>query len=255
MSYLGFPDSPSLEVTDHDTLAAYYAIAEEYDQPWHRTTRELERLSAIALHEAPLDDILADPKPLVVELGCGTGAFSVELSARMRTGQLLLSDPVAAMVSRAQSRLAAAGSAVSTVAFRATAAEILARLESPPALIAAGLADPYLSPSLLRLGMRVADLATHMLVTVPTRGWAAVERGERLRIPIDRTRFNTVAGGAVHSRSLTFDADDLAEFFTGNGFAVVAHGTVATDCGGWDPVPEISWALARPVVAAVPRRD
>jgi SAM-dependent methyltransferase len=255
MSYLGSPDSPLLEVTDHDTLAAYGTIAEEYDQPWHRTTRELERLSAIALREAPLDGVFVEPKPLVVELGCGTGAFSIGLSARMGMGQLLLSDPVAAMVSRAQSRLAAAGSAVSTVAFRATAAEILARLESPPALIAAGLADPYLSPSLLRLAMRVADRTTHMLVTVPTRGWAAVERGERLRIPIDRTRFNTIAGGAVHSRSLTLDADDLAELFAANGFAVTAHGTVATDSEGWVAAPEISWALARPVVAAVSRRD
>jgi hypothetical protein len=243
-----------IDVTDLDTIAAYDAIANEYDQPAHRTTRELERLSALALSAAPLGDVLTGPDPLVVELGCGTGAFSAALRKHMRGGQLLLSDPVGAMVSQAQNRLAGGADGVAVVAFRASATEVLSRLESPPALIAAGLADPYLSSALLRLVMRAADRETQMLVTVPTRSWATVERGERLRVPIDRTRFRTAGGDAVHSRSFTFDPDELVEFFGGNGFVVDSHGAIATESEGWDPVPEVSWALARPVLVPVPTR-
>lgn len=258
MSHPRVQEASPVESTDRDpqidTVAAYDAIASEYDQPWHRTTRELERLSASALRSAPLEETLSRPNPLVVELGCGTGAFSAELSERMSGGRLLLSDPAGCMLRRATSRLAATDAGISNVALQASAARVLSQLASPPALIAAGLADPFLSQSLLRTALRVADRETRVLVTVPTRRWAAVERRERLGIPIDQTRFRTITGGAVYSRSLALDANDLAELFASSGFAVVAHGAVAADPGEWSPAPEVAWTLGRPIVAAAPAR-
>jgi precorrin-6B methylase 2 len=238
-----------------DTVAAYEAIAGEYDQPWHRTTRELERLSALALRSAPLDGVLSRPNPLVVELGCGTGAFSVELVKRMSGGQILLSDPAEGMLRRAMNRLAATDAGVANIALRAPAASVLSQLVSPPALIAAGLADPFLSQPLLRTALRAADPETRVVVTVPTHRWAMVERGKRLGIPIDQTRFRTVTGGAVRSRSLSLDANDLVELFASSGFAVIAHGTITADPGEWSPAPEVAWTIGRPIIAAAPARQ
>lgn len=238
-----------------DSIAAYDAIAEEYDSPQHRTTGELGRLSRRAVCEAPIEDVFSRSNALIVELGCGTGAFTAELVRRMHGGQLLITDPSMRMLRRAVRHLAdgtAETGAISSLALCASAAETLPRLAVAPDLIAAGLADPYLSDSLFRDARRCSTAFTRVLVTVPTRRWAIAERQGRLRIPLDQTRFRTRKGHTVHSRSLTLDPDELASSFSANGFQVVAHGAIEANAGDWNPRPEIAWALGRPTVATAP---
>jgi SAM-dependent methyltransferase len=237
-----------------ESVAAYDAIAEEYDSPQHRTTGELGRLSRLALQAAPLDDVFDGADPLVVELGCGTGAFTAALAERMRGGRLLITDPAARMLRLAVRQLAPgprAGRRIASFALRASAAEILPIIATPPDLIVASLADPYLSESLFHDARLAGNRGTRMLVTVPSRRWAIEERRDRLRIPLDRTRFRTEGGNTVHSRSLALDPDELAGHFATAGFEAIAHGAIATDAPSWSPRPEVSWALGRPLLEAV----
>jgi SAM-dependent methyltransferase len=236
-----------------DSIAAYDAIAEEYDDPQHRTTAELGRLSRIAVCEAPVDAAFGRVHPLIVELGCGTGAFTVNLARRMQGGQLVITDPSLRMLRQAVRNVASAtaeGPRVSSLALCASAVEVLQSLATPPDLIAAGLADPYLSEALLRDARRISTTDTHMLVTVPTRRWAVAERAGRLDIPLQQTRFRTRNGGVVHSRSVALEPGELAEWLSASGFRAIAHGAIESHEESWDPRPEIAWALGRPAVSA-----
>lgn len=236
------------------SIVAYNSIADEYDEPEHRTTRELERLSRAALRKAPIDDLLRRPDLSVLELGCGTGALTVELAKCLRESQLVITDPAARMLRRAWRRLndgSPQGKRKTKIfSLTASAAEILPKLVVPPDLIAAGLADPYISESLLREVIRASHRDTWMFVTLPTRRWAIEERQGRLRIPLTQTRFRTKQGEAVFSRSLALEADELSELFATNGFDVAAYGAIATEASGWDPQPEVAWAISRPILAA-----
>jgi hypothetical protein len=122
-------------------------------------------------------------------------------------------------------------------------------------VIAAGLADPYLSHSLLQALVRIGHRDTRVFVTVPSRRWAIAER-ERLGVPIDRTRFRTTAGDEVFSRSVTLDAPELRDLFEQSGLRRVESGTIAAEDWIGDPQPEIAWAVGRPTLAPAlrPRR-
>lgn len=247
-SILSLAPGSELELAAPDTketIAAYAALAEEYDGVEHRTTRELERLSCLSLAEAPMDEVLGRPNPFVIELGCGTGAFTIELARHMQAGRLLITDPVAPMVHRAINRVSAVAAAdgPSLVPLRATAGEALAKTAIDPDLVAAGLADPYLTDSLLHAAVRVARPGMRLLITVPTRRWATDERLKRLQIPLQETRFRIADGRTVHSRSLTLDPDQLAELISSSGFDVIASGEIQSSITGWNPRPGISWIL------------
>jgi SAM-dependent methyltransferase len=245
----------SSSASEEQCIAAYEAIADEYDSPEHRTTGELTRLSCLAIDEPAVAVVFDRPGPSVVELGCGTGAFTVGLRQRMRGGRLLISDPSMRMLRHAERRLenlaGEAGDSPSHHALRSSARQILPRIATPPDLIAAGLADPYLSNSLLRQIRRASTVHTHFLVTVPTRRWAVVERGGRLGVPLELTRFRTQEGHIVRSPSLTLESDELAKRLSASGFRVVGHGTIESQTRSWKTPPEIAWALGRPAVSPV----
>lgn len=246
--------APGAALSDQETIAAYERLAREYDHSEHRTTRELERLSVAALDAAGLRETFANREPKIVELGCGSGALSAQVFQQVYRGFLMLTDPAPRMLARAIERIAdpEAESALATMQVVGSAMEIIERLAAPPDAILAGLADPYLSPLLVRAIARKAGSETLVFVTLPSLAWAAPERGERLRIPIDRTRFRTKEGGVVHARSLALDAPELIKLFEAGGMRVLAEGSLRSEDRSFEPRPEISWVLAKPRLAAMP---
>ncbi len=231
------------------SIASYDALAVEYDGVEHRTTRELERLSGLGLEASGLFGRLG-PDPLMVEVGSGTGALSREIAAAKPGGCLLLSDPAPRMLRRAEDAVAAADGVLAAIALRGPAVEILDRLVSRPAAILAGLADPYLSESLVVALRRACAPQTLVFCSVPSRRWAEVERGQRLGIAPDQTRFRTREGDAVYSRSLCLDSKELVELFAAGGFEVLADGSERAGAVGWDPAPEVAWVAVRPRLRA-----
>ncbi len=234
------------------SVAAYDLLADEYDGASHWTTRGLERAGIEALRAAGLPRELSRPGAKVLEVGAGTGVLTEELLRPMRGGYLVFSDPSSGMVGRATERLAEVEKPVPAVPLIAGASEAAARIGFRPDVIAAGLADPYLSRSELQALVRVGDLETMVFVTVPSRRWAVAER-KRLGVALDRTRFRTASGEVVFSRSLALDPPELADLFERSGLRV--SGVGATVTGNWtgDPWPEVSWAAGWPTLAACSR--
>jgi hypothetical protein len=167
----------------------------------------------------------------------------------LRGGYFVFSDPAPGMVARAAERLAGIEKSSPVVPMIAEASEMATRVGFRPDVIAAGLADPYLSHSLLQALVRIGHRDTHVFVTVPSRRWAIAER-QRLGIPIDRTRFRTAAGDKVFSRSVTLDAPELRDLFEQSGLRRVESGTSAAEDWIGGPQPEIAWAVGRPTLAA-----
>ena len=232
------------------SIATYDALAAEYDSAEHRATRELERLSGLALVAAGILERLG-PDPTLVELGSGTGALSRRIAVAAAGGCLLLSDPAPRMLRRAESAVAGLGGAAK-VALRGSAVEILGRLASPPSAIFAGLADPYLGDPLLAALRRACGPETLVFCSVPSRRWAVVERGRRLGIALDQTRFRTQEGGELYSRSLCLDAEELAGLFLVGGFEIRGGGSEPAASPDQDGAPEVAWVAARPRLAPAP---
>ncbi len=185
----------------------------------------------------------------MLEVGAGTGVLTEALLRSMRDGYLVFSDPARGMVARATERLAGIGKSSPAVPMIAGASEMATKVGFSPDVIAAGLADPYLSHSLLQALARVGGRDTRVFVTVPSRRWAVAER-QRLGVPIDRTRFRTAAGDEVFSRSLVLDASELRDLFEQSGLRRVESGTIAAEDWIGDPQPEIAWAVGQPMLAA-----
>jgi hypothetical protein len=245
---LNAPRAPS----QAQSITSYDALAAEYDSVEHRTTRELERLSGFGLEASGLLGRLG-PNPLMVELGSGTGALSREIAAARPGGCLLLSDPAPRMLRRAEDAVAAAKGGLARIALRGSAEEILARLLSPPTAILAGLADPYISESLLVALRRACAHQTVVFCSLPSRRWAEVERGQRLGIASDQTRFRTREGYSLYSRSLCLDTKELRKLFADGGFEVLASGTERARGTGWEAAsPEVGWVAAQPRLGAAP---
>jgi len=245
------PRPASSPPTEAQSVVAYDLLAAEYDADSHRTTRGLERAGINAVRAANLIGVLSRPGATVLEVGAGTGVLTEALLRPLRGGYLVFSDPAPGMVARATERLAGIGKSSLAVPMIAGASEMATRVGFRPDVIAAGLADPYLSPSLLQALMRVGRRDTRVFVTVPSRRWAVAER-QRLGIPIDRTRFRTVAGDEVFSRSVTLDAPELGDLFEQNGLRRVKSGTIAAQDWIGDPQPEIAWAVGQPTLADCP---
>ena len=239
--------------SESQSIATYDRLAVEYDDERHRTTRELERLSARSVAAARLPRALVGPSPLVVELGSGTGALTGELAAQLRGCRLLISDPSARMLAQAMRRLDDSGTRGAAIPIVATAAETISRLGTAPAAIVAGLADPFLSAPLLRAAVKAGCRETAILVTLPGATWARAERRDRLGIPVDRTRFRTSGDEVLYSRSLALDPPELAGLFADCGIKVLGSGSIVSEGPGWDPRPAVSWALGRPLLASTRR--
>lgn len=237
--------------TGAQSIAAYDLLADEYDADFHRTTRGLEQVGIAAIRAARLPDALSRPGATVLEVGAGTGVLTEELLRPMRGGYLVFSDPAPRMIARAAERLAGVEKSSPAVPMIAGASETATSVGFRPDVIAAGLADPYLSRSSLEALVRAGRRDTRVFVTVPSRRWAIAER-ERLGIPIDRTRFRTVAGEEVVSRSVALDSPELRDLFEQSGLQEVESGMITA--GNWigDPRPEIAWAVGRLAIATCP---
>lgn len=235
--------------TGAQSVATYDLLASEYDADSHRTTRGLEQAGIDAVCAASLAAVLSRPGATVLEVGAGTGVLTEALLRPLRGGYLVFSDPAPGMVARATERLAGLGKSSLAVPMIAGASEMATRVGFRPDVIAAGLADPYLSHSLLQALVRVGRRDTRVFVTVPSRRWAVAER-QRLGVPIDRTRFRTAAGDEVFSRSLALDAPELRDLLEQSGLQRVESGTIAAEDWIGDPQPEIAWAVGRPTLAA-----
>lgn len=233
------------------SIAAYDLLASEYDADSHRTTRGLEQAEIDAVPAAGLAPALSRPGATVLEVGAGTGVLTEALLRPLRGGYLVFSDPAPGMVARATERLAGIRKSSPVVPMIAGASEMATRVGFRPDVIAAGLADPYLSHALLQTLVRIGRRDTRVFVTVPSRRWAVAER-QRLGIPIDRTRFRTASGDEVFSRSVTLDAPELRELFEQSGLRGVESGMIAVEDWIGDPQPEIAWAVGRPTLAACP---
>jgi hypothetical protein len=166
----------------------------------------------------------------------------------MRGGYLVFSDPAPGMVARATEHLAEIEKSSPAVPMIAGASETATSVGFRPDVIAAGLADPYLSRSLLQALVHAGRRDTRVFVTVPSRRWAIAER-KRLGIPIDRTRFRTVVGEEVFSRSLVLDSPELRDLFGQSGLQEVESGMITAKDWIGDPQPEIAWAVGRPTLA------
>lgn len=243
------PQSAGPPPTGAQSVAAYDLLASEYDANFHRTTRGLEQAGIDAVRAASLAAALSKPDAMVLEVGAGTGVLTEALLRPMRGGHLVFSDPAPGMVARATERLAGMGRSSLAVPMIAGASEMATRVGFRPDVIAAGLADPYLSNALLQALVRIGRRDTRVFVTVPSRRWAVAER-QRLGIPIDRTRFRTVEGDEIFSRSLALDAPELRDLFEQSGLRRVESGMIAAEDWIGDPQPEIAWAVGRPMLAA-----
>jgi SAM-dependent methyltransferase len=232
-----------------ETIDCYDLLAAEYDSADHGTTRELERLSGLALGDSLLFKKMRQD-PVVLELGSGTGALSCRITREQRGGCLLLSDPAPRMLRRATRAAATEDAAITTTSLCGSAEEILARLMSPPDAILGGLSDPYLSEALLKSLLGTCAPDTLVFFSVPSRRWARVEREQRLGVPLDRTRFRTNSGRTLFSRSLALDPNDLASLFRTSGIDVLEHGSKRSEDSDLHSPPEVSWVLGRPLLAA-----
>lgn len=227
-----------------DPITAYDHLAPEYDDPAHETTRHLERVSSVALDRAGTLERVSVERPLILELGCGTGALTQSLVRLHPRATIVATDPSSAMLGQAARRLHA-GQRASLEFVRADARAAIRQYAHDADVIACGLSDPYFSHDL------VHELALHQatgavtFITVPTRRWARHERVRRLGLSPELTRFRTLTGEPVVTRSLALDVSALERLIGDARLTVVAAGEVRSVVGGLNP-PEISWALATP---------
>lgn len=236
----------TLPPTGVDGVSAYEALSAEYDSPAHETTRRLERASLIALRSSGLLATLEAGSPSVVELGTGTGALTVGLLNAQRCGRLLISDPAPGMLRAAMAKLQPISNGVVLEPFLASAAEALTGLAGAADLVVAGLCDPYLSPELVLLAKETGGPRTQTFVTVPAADWATKERGLRLGLPLDQTRFRLRNGKTVYSKSTALGETELVGLFEDCGLELIRHGTVRLPSSSHKPTTEVAWCWAGP---------
>lgn len=226
---------------------AYEALAHEYDDASHETTRELERLSALGLWRSGTAEILRRTDGLVVELGVGTGALTKEYLGSCFGGEALLTDASPGMLSVARENLSGATPNGSIEFQVADVNEALVAV-SEPAAIVSGLGDPYLSEGVLREMVRASHRRTAIFISIPTYTWAKRERRERLEIPIEMTRFRSRSGAVHLSRSIVLDPEDLSVMARRAGIRVRAAGAAYSDTWRGENPPGVTWLLGSPAL-------
>ena len=233
-------DGSRTEADRDGTIATYDRLAAEYDQVAHETTRGLEIASVESLSKALR---LVARRTHILELGCGTGVATEALSSVAGVRRIVATDPSQRMLEQAAIRLGnIRPSLISWV--NATAATALSHY-SDVNLVVASLADPYLDGNIVQQLVTHLDQGAHAFFSVPSRRWANVERGTRLAISLDLTRFRLSDGSALYARSTTFEPDELENLFTTNGLEIVGSGFVSGSNIRGRPRPEVSWALVR----------
>lgn len=220
---------------------AYAALATEYDREEHHTTRILESLSGAGLRRAVAGPMHDREVGAVLEIGAGTGALTTLLLNVWPRARVLATDVSRDMLDILASKLAVNAGERLNVAV-ADVQNCVHLRAMRPAVIAAGLADPYLDAAGLEALRGVCDDGTRLFVSVPSRRWARRERINRLGIPIATTRFRACGGGILFAPSWTYDEDGLRDLLVMTGFRPLASGTERSD-RLWSH-PETSWAVA-----------
>jgi SAM-dependent methyltransferase len=234
-------------VQDRGSRRPYAALAAEYDDPEHRTTRVLEALSASSLRRAACGPLRDHDVELIVEVGAGTGALTSVLLKLWPRAALVASDASREMLEVLASKLTPSDASRSTLAV----ADVQAfgrTCRATPSLIVAGLADPYLDAAALTALRAASGDGTRLFVSVPSRHWARREREERLGISIATTRFRTRGGGIVFAPSSTYDENGLRQLLNSSGFDTTECGTERSDAL-WSR-PSVCWGVAVPDHAA-----
>jgi phospholipid N-methyltransferase len=224
------------------TIAAYGRLAGEYGDPRHETTRELERLSAAAFYAAKPLASSSTTKPAMLELGAGTGALSQAAMAGGHWSSLVLTDPAGAMCALLDKRF----SGVRRIQVRQCHADSALRTYGPQSdFVFAGLADPFLNRETLAAAHFSIRAESLLFMTVPTHRWARRERAERLKIPVNRTRFLLRNGTRLEADSWTYDEEDLTALMRNIGFLVIDSGTNTSASKLHGASPEVAWALVK----------
>lgn len=198
---------------DAENLSAYDALAVEYDSIHHSTTRVLEALSNRAVCEmVSRQRVDLSKSKIILELGAGTGSLTSQL---LRLGvspfALVASDLSPAMRKAALERIAREFPGKPAPAYR-----VASVLSTPLSTIGkaevvfAGLADPYfLCEGLSNVRSVCNGPESLFIFTLPDAAWAAEERSERLKIPIERTQFRLFSGQIVSPFSFTYSLDEM----------------------------------------------
>jgi SAM-dependent methyltransferase len=229
-------------------VAAYDGVAAEYDDNSHATTRALERLSLEAYRRARPLERVADASPTVLELGAGTGVLTSLLVSEPSRGKLIVTDPASGMLAAVE-RVVEGQENVEVR--QANAETALSAYDRSVDVVAAGLADPFLTAGFLRASLPHFQRNGLLFLTVPSHRWALAERNERLDIPIESTRFRLASGAELMAASWTYDQSGLTNLVNGCGFAYIDGGTCTGKHSDGGPVPEVAWVLARPRISQV----
>lgn len=203
------------------TVYAYEQLAPEYDSDEHKTIRILESQSfqlCKKLFDKHLE--LASAKH-VLEVGCGTGSLSqLILDKTAPDTELTLLDASNTMLALARNRLLSKHQSIvfTLISILSDAAkEIQQRFD----LIVCGLGDPYFIPEAVQKLRGVINEGGHLIVTLPERHWALAERTERLKLPVDQTRFRLDSGVIVKAYSFTYFPEELGNLLAQSGFEIV----------------------------------
>jgi hypothetical protein len=229
-------------------VAAYDRVAAEYAGDAHATTRALERLSLQAYRRARPLERVTDASPTVLELGAGTGALTSLLVDEPSRGRLIVTDPAPGMLVAVE-RVIEGQENVELR--RATADAALSAYGKSADVVAAGLADPFLTAGFLRAALSHFQRDGLLFLTVPSHRWALAERHGRLDIPIDSTRFRLADKTEWKAASWTYDQPGLTQLASDCGFASIDSGTWTGEHPGGGPMPEVAWVLAKPRISRV----
>lgn len=223
-----------------ETIATYDRLATEYDLAIHETTRSLESASIKGLGLALS---LVSKRARILELGCGTGVATGLLSAGAGVATIIATDPSHRMLAQAAAKLSAITSR--SVDWTAATASRALCDHADVDLVVGALSDPYLDETIVpKLAERLRP-GTCAFFSVPSKRWAALERGTRLGVPMDQTRFRSVEGNVLYARSLTLEPDELERLLTAHGMHAVDAGAVDGPSLSEGPQPEVSWVLVR----------
>jgi SAM-dependent methyltransferase len=189
---------------------------------------------------------------MALELGCGTGAFSLELIKSMSEGckhTLVDSSPTMAALCRVKVRKFIEVGMARVVQLSMASVDTCL----PPAtydFVAASLGDPFLKPEALDSIRHVCTDSARLFVTFPEKGWAE-RQGEFTGSPSPtQTVIHDVLGRTHVPRSLTFTEGELRHALQRAGFSILQLGVKThTPVQGdtpmiWKHPPRIVYALA-----------
>jgi SAM-dependent methyltransferase len=199
----------SVEEIDRENFRAYDCLASEYDEASHLTTRKLENAS-ISGFKKLLDFFTAFKMSSILEIGCGTGALTLNILNELDVHSLHAIDISRKMIEVSKRKICKAQSQHSahfeTISILMPSKELLKRRYD---LVFCGLADPYLIPIAIRNISEVLAENGLVFFSLPEKNWTEIERGKRIGIPANRTRFSLKNDTYVYCYSFTYELDSL----------------------------------------------